>query len=95
MPVVSVNLSDGAYWAYQRHMKHGRRGSAYVSRAVEVLAYAGLKHQYKNVTLMPGDMRRTDDGYLLEFRLMPSGDFEFVAIENPPGQTKLDVGEEE
>ena len=95
MPVVSVNLTDAAYWAYQRHMKHGRRGSAYVSSAVELKAYAGLKAEYKGQSLLPGDMRRTTDGYLLEYRLQNDGSFAFDVIEIPEGQQKLEVVEED
>jgi hypothetical protein len=95
MPVVSVNLTDAAYWAYQRHMKHGRRGSAYVSSAVELKAYRGLKAEFKDVHLLPGDMRRTSEGYLLQYNLQNNGSFAFDVIEHPEGQEKLDVGEEE
>jgi len=95
MPVVSINLSDGAYWAYQRHMKHGRRGSAFVSSAVEWKAYTGQRAEYKSQTLKPGDMRRTTDGYLLQYNLQNDGSFGFDVIEHPEGQQKLAVGEEE
>lgn len=95
MPVVSVNLSNAAYWAYSRHMKHGRRGSAYVSSAVELKEYMGLKSEYKGQTLRPGDMRRTTDGYLLQYNLQNDGSFQFDVIETPEGQQTLDVGEEE
>ena len=95
MPVVSINLSDAAYAAYKRHMKHGRRGSAYVSSAVELKAYAGLKAEYKSAALLPGDLRLTSDGYLLRYSLQDDGTFGFTVIEHPEGQQKLDVGEEE
>ena len=95
MPVVSINLSDAAYAAYKRHMKHGRRGSAYVSSAVEMKAYHGLRAEYKDTSLRPGDQRRTTDGYLLEYRLQEDGTFELEVIEHPESQQKLDVGEKE
>ena len=95
MPVVSFNLSNADYWAYSRHMKHGRRGSAYVSSAVEWKAYRGQKIEYTSHTLKPGDMRRTTDGYLLQYNLQNDGTFGFDIIEHPEGQQKLEVGEEE
>jgi hypothetical protein len=76
-------------------MKHGRRGSAYVTSAVELKEYMGLKAEYKGDRLIPGDMRRTTDGYLLQYNLQNDGSFAFDVIENPEGQQKLDVGEEE
>jgi hypothetical protein len=95
MPIVSINLSDGAYAAYRRASKHARRGSAYVTAAVEEKAYRQMKGELRSQTLMPGDMRRTSGGYLLQYQLQESGDFKFVIIEHPEGQQKLDVGEEE
>ena len=95
MPIVSINLNDGAYAAYRRASKHGRRGSAYVTQAIEEKAYAGIKAEYRDERVRPGDMRRTSGGYLLQYRLQESGDFKFVIIEHPEGQQKLDVGEEE
>jgi hypothetical protein len=91
MPVVSVNLSDAAYYAYRTHMKHGRRGSAYVSSAIELKAYSGLKAEYRSHTLLPGDMRRTSNGYLLQYALQNNGSFSFNVIEVPEGQEKLDL----
>ena len=95
MPVVSINLSDGAYWAYQRHMKHGRKGSYYVNKAVEWYAWKGLKAEYKGNYLLPGDRRMTTDGILLEYQLQDDGSFGFTVIGYPETQQKLEVGEEE
>lgn len=91
MPVVSINLSDGAYAAYRRASKHARRGSAYVTAAVEEKAYRGIKAEYRDERVRPGDMRLTSDGYLLRYSLQESGDFRFDVIEMPAGQQKLDI----
>jgi hypothetical protein len=91
MPIVSINLSDGAYAAYRRASKHARRGSAYVTKAVEEKAYRQMKGHLRAETLMPGDMRRTSSGYLLQYQLQVDGDFKFIIIEHPEGQQKLDL----
>jgi hypothetical protein len=95
MPIVSINLSDGAYQAWRRASKHARRGSAFVTQAVEEKVHRQMKGHLRSETLMPNDMRRTSGGYLLQYQLQESGDFKFVIIEHPEGQQKLDVGEEE
>lgn len=66
-----------------------------MSSAVELKAYQGLRAEYKDTSLRPGDQRRTSDGYLLEYRLQIDGTFGLDIVEHPESQQKLEVGEEE
>ena len=58
MPVVSINLSDGAYAVYKDAMKH-REGSQMVSRAVMFYAARpyGQDEPIDRMTIEPGDIR--------------------------------------